>query len=157
MRRFVTTLFGVLIVLILMIGCAHKPTNYVVVHVTDNSLFSSPAEKLEAYISNSYMTGAGMCDGMRTAVVYLKGNESIGIEEMRMVSPVSNTTYYWVKRVSGKQEFFTKTTDDSGRVVVEQKDTAMEWSMPLMQKSPNYFTYHYYGKNRPNDCSESKQ
>jgi hypothetical protein len=136
--------------------CGAETKTYTV-RVTDNTVFSDPADKLEAYLSNSYLTGAGMCDGMQTAVVYLKGNESIGIEEMRMISPVSNTTYYWVKRVSGKQEFFTKTTDAGGKVVVQLKENAMEWSIPLMQQSPNYFLYHFYGKEKPNDCSQSKQ
>ena len=157
MQRFIVALFCVLIVLVLMAGCAHKPTNYVVIRVTDNTLFGSPAEKLEAYLSNSYTTSAGMCDGMRTTFMRLKGNEVIGIQRMTVIAPPSNRMYYSVKRNSGKEEFFIKTADGGGKVVVEQKASPMEWSMPLMQESPNYFIYHFYGNEKHNDCSESKQ
>ena len=161
MVRFFATIFFVILVAAVLANCSLQPkaqteTKTYAVRVTDETVFASPAEKLATYEQNVYMVSAGMCDTMRTSIVRFKGNDVIGIEEMTMVAPVSGKIYYSVKRVSGKKEFFIK-TNVNGKVIVEQKPNAMEWSVSLMQESPNYFLYHFFGKEQPNDCSESKQ
>jgi len=119
------------------------------------SIFAQePLKKLEGYEKEARLIAIGMCDSSRTSFTRFKGKKD---EEIVRVDPVSKNRYFIILTKDGKEEFYVERLGNQERIV-EQKTTAMEWSMAgLMQESHNFFLYYFFknDSSKNSDCDES--
>ena len=112
-----------------------------------------PVKVLSDYEKEGKLISVGMCDSSHTFLSRFAGKS---YKEMVRIDPVSQNRYFVVRRNDGTEEFFIEQLGNKERIV-EQKPTAMSWSMELMQESHNYFVYHFFkdDPSKQSDCSES--